>query len=91
MQNMILRERTYVDMPEVNVKQGEWFYLVYDGKQGAFWVVRWDRVKWRCSCKKSRCEHCLMVNTFLTEKFMKDHCPVDHQAVQAENDLRHTR
>ncbi len=63
---MILRARASADIPAVGLKAGESFYLARDGEH--YRAVKWDRVRWVCSCGQGACEHKLAVNEFVFEQ-----------------------
>ncbi len=81
----ILRAVAGADMPEAHIKEGGRFYMVRDAEIGAFRVVKWDRVRWLCSCGKGPCEHKRYVNDFLTEEFVKSRATGDDLAAHVED------
>jgi hypothetical protein len=87
----ILRATAGADMPEVYLKAGDTFYMARDGESTSFRVVKWDRVRWVCSCGQGKCDHKLMVNDFLTEEFQKRLATEDDLGAHIEDELRSHR
>ncbi len=90
----ILRAIASEDIPEVEVKRGDQIYLARDTDttdKGRFFVVRWKRIRWICSCGQGKCNHKLMVNDFLTEEFQKRLATEDDLGAHIENGLRSYR
>ena len=67
----IVRAKAKTDLPEVGIKQGDIFYLARDEQSQSFRAVKWDRVRWVCSCGQGACTHKLAVNDFVFEQSQK--------------------
>lgn len=91
----ILRAQATTDMPEIGIKHGDIFYITGDGQDGSpsarFRIVKWERIRWVCSCGKGACEHKLMVNTFVFELSQKRSITRDDLVPYVEDELRINR
>ena len=61
----ILRATARTDVPEIGIKQADTFYLVYDSRRRCCHLVKWEQVRWVCSCGKGKCEHKFRVSEFV--------------------------
>ncbi len=75
-----------------SIPQGGPFYLVYDQASQRFSVVWWERLHWRCSCKKKTpCPHTQAVNAFLLAASQQHQISNDDLEAHIEDDLELNR
>ncbi len=59
------------DMPEVGISRDESIYVTWESATRELCIVRWDRLRWMCSCGKRACEHKRAVNEFVFQAAQK--------------------
>jgi hypothetical protein len=82
----ILRALAESAIPEAGIKQGDTVYLARDTSVTStdrFFVVKWERVRWVCSCGKRACDHQRQVNTFVFERIQKERTTNDPEELTA--------
>src|SRR5258708_10111132 len=86
----ILRVLAESAIPEAGIKQGDTVYLARDTSVTStdrFFVVKWERVRWVCSCGKRACDHQRQVNTFVFWRLQTGRITTDPENFTAH--LRH--
>jgi hypothetical protein len=84
----IVRATAHTDLPELGIKQGDTFYLAHNGQPQNFRVVKWDRVRWVCSCGKGACEHKLAVNELVLKELQKCQITGDDLVAHVEDEAQ---
>jgi len=72
-------------------KQGDTFYLAYDGERPRFHLVKWEHVRWVCSCGKGKCEHKFLVNELVFAESQQRRATDEDLIPHVEDDLRSNR
>jgi hypothetical protein len=87
----ILRGIAGADMEQFGLKQGDHFYMARDKGTDTFRVVKWDRVRWVCSCGQGKCDHKFQVNEFLTQEFIQSRMTTGDDLAAHLDDERRSR
>ena len=83
----VLQATATTNLPDIGIRQGKTFYLVFDERLHSFHLIWWDRIHWLCSCDKGACTHKLAVNDFVFEESQKRRITGDDLTVHIEDDL----